>query len=191
MSPMLVLLVEDLVILVKWSLWKLILNNNALLPSYIRIASVINIRRRNLLQQISLPNYLAWESIWWHRGATLHNLYFRDEWIRLHLIAPWLFCLVVCTAECGSRSLCYSANQPVIPVLLMWEVMLHATLSFSHQCSLCLWLYLSIPLHLYLRDCCFSVIGPLFRLAHRVSLLGMFTWIHASRLLANATPLFF
>lgn len=105
--------------------------------------------------------------------------------------AWWLFCLAVYMAECGSRSLCYSANQPVIPVLLMWEVMLHATLSFSHQCSLCLWLYLSIPLHLYLRDCCFSVIGPLFRLAHRVSLLGMFTWIHASRLLANATPLFF
>lgn len=101
------------------------------------------------------------------------------------------FCLVVDTAEWGSRSLCYSANQPVIPVPLMWEVMLHVTLSFSHQCSLCLFLYLSLPLHLCLRDCCFSVIGPLFWLAHRACLLGLFTWIHASRLLANATPLFF
>lgn len=57
--------------------------------------------------------------------------------------SPVALCLVVYTAEYGSRSLCYSANQSVIPVLLMWEVMLHATLSFSHQRSLCLCHYLS------------------------------------------------
>lgn len=50
--------------------------------------------------------------------------------------------------ECGSTSPCYSTNQPVIPVLLIWEAMLCATLSFSHQCSLCLHLYLSLPLHI-------------------------------------------
>lgn len=43
-----------------------------------------------------------------------------------------------------SVSLCYSANQPLIPALLMWEVMLCVTLSFSHQCSLCLCLSLYI-----------------------------------------------
>lgn len=107
------------------------------------------------------------------------------------ILQPVAFCLVVYRAEWSSRSLCYSANQPVIPVLLMWEVMLHVTLSFSHQCPLCLCLYLSLPLNLRLRDCCFSVIGPLFWLARRASPLGLFTWIHASRLLANATPLFF
>lgn len=104
--------------------------------------------------------------------------------------SPAAFCLVAYMTVCV-RSVCYSANQPVIPLLLMWEVMLHATLSFTHQCSLCLCLYLSLPPRLSPRDCCFPVIEPLFRAAHRAGVFGMFTWIQAPRLLANAAPLFF
>ena len=91
-----------------------------------------------------------------------------------------------------SRSLCYSVNQPVIPVLPMWEDDAPCdSIIFSSVPSLSGPLSLQLPLHACLRDCCFSLIGPLFWLTCRASLLGMFTWIHASGLLANATPLFF
>lgn len=100
--------------------------------------------------------------------------------------SPVAFCLVVYTAERGSRSLCCSANQPVIPVLLMWEVMLHATLSFSHQCSLCLCLYLFLYISfwgtvasLWLGHCSDSLAEPAcWACLHGFMLLGCWLMQH-------------
>lgn len=118
-----------------------------------------------------LLNDFTRRGVWLHRGAIWRNLSLRDGEIRSpRLVASSL------VASYVNRLLCSSANQPLIPALApMWEVMLHASLSFSHQCLLCLCHYLPLPLHVCLRECCRSVIGPLFCLASGAGPLGLFT----------------